>query len=72
MTENVDTRHVSHPQIGDHQIVGLLPHRVIRVLAVLGLCHVVSTSPEHHGQRDAHIFLVVDDEYSTHVRSPFI
>ncbi len=68
--EDADTVELPHPQIGEDDVVGTAGAEVGALIAIAGLVDLVARAAQHHGQRRAHVALVIDDENLRHQSSP--
>jgi hypothetical protein len=70
-TEHLDAVVLTHAQIGDDDVVGARAAHLSPLRAVSRLVDLVAAASQHHGERGAHVALVVDDENFSHVRQSF-
>src|SRR5262249_1192116 len=69
-TKDIDPVLRAHAQIRDEHVVRTGRTSVTTFLAALGLVDLEAGTAKHHGERCAHIALVVDDEEFGH-RAPY-
>src|SRR5205085_7764441 len=68
--QQVDAVDVRHLDVGDDQVVDVLPDQIERAHAVFCRMHGVAFALQHEFQQFAHAALVVDDQYLLHLHTP--